>query len=328
MVISSVYPSRFSRLTAIVSLILGLSVLLSGPAGAINEKAGTTAFSFLKLGVGAKAVAMGGAFTAVADDPSTMYYNPAGTVDLTGRHFLAGYHNYVLDVQSGFVAYSQPFLGDKRIGFFIDYLNFGEFTRTNAVGEIIEDDPTFSGSDFMLGVHGSMRILPELSAGINLKFITEYADSNSSEALAADIGLLYRFADSLTSIGVSAYNLGGVISGFSGSLRKDKIPTGVRLGVAHALRELPVVVALDGVVPNDNDPYVNVGLELYELQPLYLRLGYSTFGENYKVGEDNEFLAGFAAGFGLDYKTYHFSYAFVPYLDLGTSHRVTITGRF
>jgi hypothetical protein len=289
----------------------------------ISKKAGTTGLAFLKLGVGAKAVAMGGAFTAVADDPSGISYNPAGTKFLAGKQFLADYHNYVLDIQSGFIAHTRPFTADLSGGVFIDYLNFGDFTRTDINGV---PSGEFSGGDFLIGANLSYLIRPELAAGVNVKYMHEAADGYGVDAVAADIGLLMKLPDSLTKVGLTFYNLGGVISGYTD--HKDKLPMGVRAGVSHSLRELPLVVALDGVLPNDNSFYGNAGVEFYKFKPLYLRLGYSLFGENYKTGSGSDTWGGLAAGFGLDVKDYHISYAFMPYLDLGTSHRVTVSGGF
>jgi len=324
-------PANYLHACLLPALLLAVVLLVgAGPSSArdINDKAGTTGFSFLKIGVGAKAIAMGGAFTALADDPSAIYYNPGATINLENKQFLAGYHNYVLDIQSGFLAATIPFQEKYKLGFFIDYMNYGDFTRTDQYGVVSGD---FSGGDFLAGANFSTRIFPELSAGLNVKLVIEYADGYSAEALAADIGFMYKFRDSLTTVGLSAYNLGFVLSGFSdGSFGEhtDDLPMGLRAGVSHSLRELPVIVALDGVLPNDNNPYLNVGLEMYRLKPLYIRAGYSTFGENYKTEANSGALAGFGFGFGLDYKTYQISYAFSPYLDLGSSHRVTVIGGF
>jgi hypothetical protein len=316
---------KVRQITIIAGLVITLMAATAGIATAkdINKNAGTTGFSFLKLGVGAKAVAMGGASSAVAGDPSIIYYNPAGTRFLQRRQVLAGYHNYVLDIQSGFLAHTRPLTDKFSGGVFVDYLNFGKFTRTDING-VPSDE--FSGGDFLFGLNGSMLIQPGLAVGLNLKYMHEAADSRGSDAFAADLGVMYQLPDSLTTLGFSAYNLGGVISGYTD--HKDKLPYGIRGGVSHSLRGLPLVVAIDGVVPNDNDPYVNLGAEFYKFEPLYLRLGYSLFGENYKTGSSSDGWGGFAAGFGLDYKDYHISYAFMPYLDLGSSHRVTVTGEF
>lgn len=322
------HKAGWSRLAVILLVALtaigGFSSVVEGKG--INSKAGTTGFSFLKLGVGAKAIAMGGAFSAVADDPTVIYYNPAGTVNLSGKQFLAGYHNYVLDMQSGFVAGTLPLMDKHRLGFFVDYLNYGNFTETEADGQPTGND--FSGGDFLIGANFSTYILPEFSAGINVKFMSEYAAGYSAEAMAVDLGLLYKFKDGRTSAALSVNNLGVVLSGFSGGDHKDDLPLSFRAGVAHNLRELPLIVALEGVLPNDNDPYLNVGLEMSALQPLYLRLGYSTFGQNYQTNSNSDALGGLSFGFGVDYRKYQISYAFMPYLDLGSSHRVTILGGF
>jgi hypothetical protein len=318
---------KIEKTMALAAGILGVFFLAApGISGSINKGAGTTGFPFLKLGVGAKAVAMGGAFTAVADDPAALYYNPAGTINMENKRFLADYHNYVLDIQSGFLAATMPVMEKRRLGLFIDYLNFGDFIETDEFGNITGD---FSGGDFLIGANFASPVYQSLTAGVNVKFISESAAGYSAEAFAADIGFYYRFGDSLTSVGMAVHNLGFVASGFSSGSNdehKDDLPLNVRAGVAHSLRELPLLAALDLVFPNDNDIYINAGLEMYELQPLYLRLGYSSFGENYKTESNDSFFGGFSFGFGLDYKDFHIAYAFVPYLDLGTSHRVTITG--
>jgi len=54
-----------------------LSVLVAAPAGATKYAA-----EFLKIAVGARAVGMGGAFSAVADDATSPFWNPAGMVYL------------------------------------------------------------------------------------------------------------------------------------------------------------------------------------------------------------------------------------------------------
>ncbi len=324
--------NKLKILAALFSVAL-LFILTAAPvtATSINSGAGTTGFAFLKQGVGARAVALGGAYVSLADDPSVIYYNPGGTVHLQGRQFLAGYHNYILDVQSGFLAMTLPLQELGTLGLFISYMNYGEFTRTDLLGNIDESDPTFSGGDFLIGLNYSRNLMANLSGGLNLKFMTEYADGYSSQAMAVDLGLLYKFSDLRTQAGLSIYNLGGVLSGFSANSaeeNKDKLPLGGRIGISHTLRGLPILVALNGVLPNDNNPYVNVGLEYFKIKPLYFRFGYSTFGLNYKTGSDTDGLGGTSFGFGIDYQKFQISYAFMPYLDLGSSHRMTIVGEF
>jgi hypothetical protein len=70
-----------ARATALLSLLL--AILAAGPAAATKY-----AGEFLKIPVGARALGMGGAFTAVADDATAPWWNPAGMVYLPYREFL------------------------------------------------------------------------------------------------------------------------------------------------------------------------------------------------------------------------------------------------
>src|SRR5215468_8588160 len=67
-------------------LWIAIAVLgsIAGPVWAADvfEKVGTFDGQFLKIGIGARAAGMGGAFVAVADDPSAVFWNPAGLARL------------------------------------------------------------------------------------------------------------------------------------------------------------------------------------------------------------------------------------------------------
>ena len=76
--------------------VVGVVILccFAAPAGAVNSNAGTSAFSFLKINAGARAVWMGGAFTGLADDENSLYYNPPCIATMEHRSFILGSHNY------------------------------------------------------------------------------------------------------------------------------------------------------------------------------------------------------------------------------------------
>lgn len=67
-----------SRVTAV--LLLAATVLAAAPAAATKY-----AGEFLKVPVGPRAIAMGGAFSAVADDATAPFWNPAGMIYLPYR---------------------------------------------------------------------------------------------------------------------------------------------------------------------------------------------------------------------------------------------------
>ncbi|UCE04801.1 MAG: hypothetical protein JSW07_14405 [bacterium] len=92
------------RLTKnIILLLLILNPIL------LNAKSndGVLAGSFLRMGLGARALGMGSAFTAIADGPETAYYNPAGVPFLENRQLMASYRFLSLDRNFNFVGFSQ-----------------------------------------------------------------------------------------------------------------------------------------------------------------------------------------------------------------------------
>ncbi|RME22590.1 MAG: hypothetical protein D6800_10840, partial [Candidatus Zixiibacteriota bacterium] len=127
--------------------------------------------------------------------------------------------------------------------------------------------------------------------------------------------------------GIALQNLGVQLSTLGTNSDKDGLPTMLRAGVGGRPRGLPLVLSGDVLVPFDNDVDVALGAEYYELKPIYLRMGWNSFGSNFRASDSQDSFAGFSFGFGIDFKRgWQFSYAFSPGADLGDSHRVTLTG--
>ncbi|MBU1674537.1 UPF0164 family protein, partial [bacterium] len=78
----------------------------ASPTDALADK---YAGAFMEDGGGARALAMGGAFTAVADDPSAAFWNPAGLVGTDGRNLLLMHSERFGDlIDRDYVSYAQP----------------------------------------------------------------------------------------------------------------------------------------------------------------------------------------------------------------------------
>jgi hypothetical protein len=305
-----------------VMLIIGLLLLVPVISWGTNSKVGTTAYSFLKIDVSARSTAMGGAFVGLSDDAAALYFNPAGLVKMQKRSFFTTYNNYISDIQSGFLGYVHPYSEDLRLGISISYFNFGSITRTDQLGT---DLGTFGASDFAIALSLAKLINPNLSLGATGKFVYEKIEDYSSDALAMDLGIFYMFKDRRTHVGAVGQNIGSQLKGHTKS-HKDPLPISIRIGVSHQMRELPLTVALDGTHPFDNDIFFNLGGEFTGFKPLFLRIGWSSFGENYKTESDKDNLAGFAAGFGVTWKVYRFDYAYSSYADLGGVHKISVSG--
>ncbi len=332
---------RGALIIVIASLIA--QGLLVQNISAINSNAGTSAYTFLKIGTGAKSQALGGAFVGLADDETALYYNPAGLtsdgesfelyddlLDVPEREqvlnrFTASYINYLLDFQYGFVGYIRSLDDKTSAGLSIAYQNYGTFNRLDSAGDKIG---TFGASDIAIGLTYSKRIRTNLSLGGTGKFIYERIDTYSSNGLALDAGLMYLAADDgSTRIGFALTNFGAQLSGLT-KTHKDKLPTKAAVGLSHRLRGLPTVFTTEIGKPFDNEFYLSLGIEIVSLNPFFLRIGWTSAGRDHKTGSDGDNLAGFGGGFGYSYKEYTVDYSYSSYADLGSVHRVSLGAGF
>jgi hypothetical protein len=303
-------------------IVIVVLLLVQSESFAINSKVGTTAYSFLKIDVSARSTAMGGAFVGLSDDESALYFNPAGLIQIEQKSFFTTYNNYLTDIQSGFLGYVHPYNENTRLGASIYYFNYGSFTQTDSLGKVLG---TFGAADFALALSFVRSLNSQISFGATGKLIYEKIESYSSDALALDLGVIHISKDARTRFGLVGQNLGFQLKGFTKS-HKDDLPTTVKAGMSHQMRELPLTVALDAAKPFDNDIFFSLGGELTALKPLYLRVGWSSFGKNSKTDSDKDNWAGFAAGFGVTWKVYRFDYAYSSYADLGGVHKISISG--
>jgi hypothetical protein len=178
-----------------------------------------------------------------------------------------------------------------------------------------------------LGLTYSKQLLDNLSIGATGKLISEKIDNYSSDALGADLGILYHSADGHTGLGLAITNLGFQLKGLTKS-HKDPLPLTIDGGFSHHLKGLPLTVAADIVKPTDNSIFLALGGQFESLRPFLLRLGWSSAGKDYKTNSSKDSYAGFAGGFGYQYQSYTFDYSYSSYADLGNVHRLTLSADF
>jgi hypothetical protein len=308
------------------SIVLAIALLAAAlePAAAINKNAGTTGFNFLKIGVGARPAALGGAYVAVAGDIETVAWNPAGLLGVRQRQTAVSLSRYLVDTQSGFVSVALP--ADGRVwGVSLNYFTYGEMRRTDENGK---DEGTFGAADLAAYLTAAQPLWKDwLALGLNLKAVYSSIDQYASDAYMVDAGLLVSGPLSGMNLGVSLSNIGFVRRGYVGQA-KSTLPAHLRLGLAHrpAHAPLPVLLLADFnlPLPNDQDPYFAFGAEIRLPGGLYLRPGYST----QQTGSQGNDPLGLTAGVGFALQRYRLDYAFVSYPDLGEVHRVSLNGGF
>jgi hypothetical protein len=291
-------------------------------ASSIASGAGTSSFPFLKINVGARAVGMGGAFTGLADDEASLYYNPAGITSVSGNRYMLEYLNYFEDMQSGLVGFVHPISETRFFAAHINYLNYGKFIQTDNLGTVTGD---FGGGDLAIAGTYAMKLREYFAVGATAKFIYEKVQNYSATGVALDLGAKYISDRSRYTAGVMVQNLGFQLSAL-GTSPKEKLPLTFRVGGGAIPKGLPIQFVGDLIMPVDNKISVALGAEYRSLKPLYLRVGWNSFGSNYRIQGSSDSWAGISFGVGFDYKKMRLSYAYSPAADLGQCHRITLTG--
>ena len=295
-------------------LALTLVITLVG----IDPNAGTTGFDFLRLTPTAREAAMGGAAVGSASSPMGFWFSPAHALWAESPRAQVGYLNYVAGVQTGSAAYSQPVGTDKGIGFGIVYLNSGTMKRTNERGEELG---TFGVSYAGLNLSGAMRLADALSVGVGLQGLYGSIDTFFGMGLAGNVGATYQFpVDGLTA-GLAVRNLGYQLKAFQAG--RDPLPVDFGLGLGYQPNP-SLSLVLDAHRPIDNRVSVRAGVEGWVTDLLAVRVGYSTEGIDLKSGGGEDILAGLTTGLGFRWHGYQLDYCFIPMVELGVAHRLSL----
>ena len=225
----------FLRLRAAAAASAALVLLpASQPALAINENAGTTGFNFLKIPVGARPTALGGAYAAVAGEMEASAFNPAGLHGLEHRAGVVSLASYLVDTEAGFLSVALP--GENRVwAGSVNYFSYGSMRHTDADGQ---DLGSFGAFELAASLSAAQRVWRRLAVGASLKAIYSSIQDYTSDAYALDLGLLADGPIKGMKLGFSISNMGSVRSGYTGDF-KDSLPVVLRAGVSHRPAHAP-----------------------------------------------------------------------------------------
>lgn len=300
-------------LSGSVALIAALVWL--GPQSAPAADPGDTGLAFLKIGVGARAAGMGDAYVAVAQDPTALYWNPAGIAVAPDLDFHASHNEWISDVRYEYLSAVRGMRG-HALGAHVAMLHMGELQGYDTLGNFTE---SFRAYDFSFGLSYGRRMFRSLEVGATGKVLHERIHDYSTTGFAADLGVRYRTPLRGLTLAATATNLGP-------SLKYEQdtflLPAAARIGAAYRTRRVlsGLILATDLQIPNDNDVRGNVGAELLVHEMVALRGGA-------KLNYDEE--AG-SFGVGINYRDYMFDYAYTPFSSssqLGDVHRISVGWR-
>lgn len=317
------------------------------------SKVGTAAAQFLKIGVGARAMALGGSFTAIANDVSTIYWNPAGITNLQGLSLAASHNEWFADISHDFAGVVYSLTSSDFVALHVVALNTGE----QEVTTVTQPEGTgiyYDVSDLAIGLSYARTLTDRFSVGLTAKYIQQNLYNESANTFAIDIGTYLRtgFHDLIIAMNMS--NFGGnmqlegrdliaitdINNQVSGNYNPDAnlktepwpLPLTFRVGLAMNFvgGSDPIVestqnrftLAVDGVHPNDNTEKINIGGEYAWSEMVFARVGYKI----------NYYLEKWSFGLGLRVNVINqqvgFDYALVDFNDLGKVSQFSLELRF
>lgn len=298
--------------------LLIIFVLAAGQVFSQN-KVGTTAAPFLGIGAGPRAVSMGGAFTAVANDPAALYWNPSG-ISRNGRsQVLLEHTNYLLGTSYNFFGAVVALNTDNAIGLSVTNLAYGS-TEVTTVSQPDGTGESWDANDWEIGLSYARNLTDRFSIGGTAKMIIQQIWRESATGFALDAGLLYITPFNDMKIGMEIANFGTDmrLTGRDVLLTVSPDPTVVgsnsqvpaeyytasyplplifRVGLAMDVvgtRENRLTLAIDAIHPSDNVQSMNFGAEYCWHNLVSARVGYKSLF----VPENQE---GLTLGLGLSY---------------------------
>jgi hypothetical protein len=290
----------------------------------INENAGTSGFSFLKIKYSTRAAAMGNAYTGLADDAGAVFFNPSGLVQIKNSEIQATYMNYIAGINCGSIVYVHPFSNKFVIAGFSQFLSASE-TRTlaDASGNYIGNSGEFGISNLVIGFSVSRYIIDILNLGFNIKYIRESLDNNIGSGVAFDVSILHQTTNKDLKVGLTYSNIGTQLTYYTDSEFEEKLPQVITVGFNyHPLDKLYLLLDLNK--PLDLDFSGRLGVEYKIHEQFCLRAGYKINSSDWKNRGDLESFSGLSFGLGILLRSYKIDYAIFSYGDLGFSNQISL----
>lgn len=258
------------KLHSILLLLFVLSSL------SLAETDGGLAGAFARLGAGARAKALGNAYTGLAQGPSAIYFNPGALPFAQKYEFSATTAHMAMDRSLAYLAFTAPLhpkAGPARqmvnAGVGIGWLH-GGVGDIDSRGFDGEPQPTIDQSSNLFLFAFGLQFHERFGAGVTAKVIYEtfgkIGNDNKSihgSGFGADLGAFARPMDHLT-VGAQLKNLGAKTTWNTtdywtqGSSKADNWPSQYRLGAAYEYKGVTGVVDLDGSVAERTDSWTSL----------------------------------------------------------------------
>jgi hypothetical protein len=295
----------------IIIIMLGFSSAL------FSQTAGETGMSFLKLGFGARNIAMGDVGSLVSNDVTALYYNPANLADNLNEEVMVMHNQWIQDVKSEvvgakFVLFNLPF----ALGLNTTSINDIEIRTKPGPA-----DATFNANYFFGSLSTGFPITESINFGLSAKYLYEGIFTDEATGFGFDFGLNYKTNIEGLLFSAVVRNLGSMQKLKN---EKTKLPADLRAGAAYtfSVPSYKLNITAAGEYQQyfiSNIHHINFGAEILYNNLFALRAGYQT----------NYFAKGFTGGIGIEWGSLSFDYAFSPFsYDIGTGQTISLKFRF
>lgn len=288
-------------------MVLFLSVLTM-PAHSALKKAAQTGLQFLKVDVGARAAAMGGAFMMVGNDANALFYNPAGIAKMNASFdLLANRTQWIAGISYIAVGCVKNLGSWGSIGISFITSDYGDIygTRLSGSDKGYEETGNVNVGAYAVGIAYAKQLTDKFTVGGQIKYAYQHLGenlfSNNETAKNQVSGLAYDFG-TMFYPGFKSFRLGMSIRNFSPQFKYQQyafqLPLTFVLGFAMDVLDFTgrhdnsLIVAVDAIHPRDYTERIHVGAE-------YLLMNMFAFRVGYKFNYDEE---SFTAGLGFEKK--------------------------
>jgi hypothetical protein len=316
----------------ILSLVLGTLTAL--PSQAQFNKAGRTAFQFVKIGVGARETALGESGIASVRDINSAFWDPAGIDGVEATEASFSYNTWFGGMKHIAGVFGARLPGVGVFALSLVSLNYGDIQEALVTGTSSDTRTggTFTGGDLMAGLSFCHEFNDRLSIGVTAKYLDEKLWIYDAHLFAFDVGTNYDTGFKGIRFAMSAQNFGKSVQFLSITDRNEgyDIPLVFRIGASFDL-----ISHTDGIVNLGEDQKFTLSVE---------SVNSNDYGERWQLGGEYS-IGGFlslrggyrfnyeegnvSAGIGLKQKLADFTvrvdYSFVSYAYLESPHRLTLS---